>query len=64
MTAAQRIAEWTTGLTLDDIPREVAEAAGVSAELIVKPGGSHPWPTIHEEVAVLADWFDGQLADK
>lgn len=40
------------------------EAAGVSAELIVKPGGSHPWPTIHEEVAVLADWFDGQLADK
>jgi acetyl esterase/lipase len=38
------------------------EAAGVSAELIVKPGGSHPWPTIHEEVAVLAKWFDGQLA--
>ena len=27
MTAAQRIAEWTTGLTLDDIPRDVAEAA-------------------------------------
>jgi acetyl esterase/lipase len=36
--------------------------AGVSAELIVKPGGGHPWPTMHEEVQVLADWFDKQLA--
>jgi acetyl esterase/lipase len=35
--------------------------AGVSAELIVKPGGGHPWPTLHEEVQVLADWFDKQL---
>lgn len=38
--------------------------AGVSAELIVKPGGGHPWPTLHEEVQVLADWFDQQLALK
>jgi S-formylglutathione hydrolase FrmB len=38
------------------------QAAGVSVNLIVKPGGSHPWPTIPEEVQVLADWFDGQLA--
>ncbi len=38
--------------------------AGVSAELIVKKGGGHPWPTIHEEVQVLADWFDKQLAPK
>jgi acetyl esterase/lipase len=30
---------------------------GVPAELIVKPGGTHPWPTIHEEGAVMADWF-------
>jgi acetyl esterase/lipase len=37
---------------------------GVSAELIVKRGGGHPWPTIHEEVAILADWFDQQLAVK
>jgi dipeptidyl aminopeptidase/acylaminoacyl peptidase len=37
---------------------------GVSAELIVKRGGGHPWPTIHEEVAVLAKWFDQQLAAK
>ena len=32
------------------------------AELIVKPGGGHPWLTIHEEVKVIADWFDGHLA--
>lgn len=35
--------------------------AGVDAELIVKHGGGHPWPTIHEEVKVLADWFDARL---
>ncbi len=34
---------------------------GVPVELIVKVGGGHPWPTIHEEVQVLADWFDRQL---
>jgi acetyl esterase/lipase len=34
---------------------------GVSAELIVKPGGGHPWLTIHEEVQALADWFDQRL---
>jgi acetyl esterase/lipase len=33
----------------------------VSAELIVKRGGGHPWLTIHEEVRILADWFDKQL---
>ena len=33
------------------------KAADVSAELIVKKGGAHPWPTIREEVVVLADWF-------
>src|SRR5262245_49049546 len=36
--------------------------AGVPAELIVKPGGGHPWLTLHEEVQVVADWFDKQLA--
>jgi acetyl esterase/lipase len=44
--------------------RDELEKAGVSAELIVKPGGGHPWPTIHEEVKVLADWFDKQLVSK
>jgi len=42
---------------------EALKAADGSAELIVKPGGGHPWPTIHEEVAVMADWFDKQLKD-
>jgi acetyl esterase/lipase len=36
--------------------------AGVPAELLVKKGGAHPWPTLHEEVQVIADWFDKQLA--
>ena len=40
---------------------EALKAAGAPVELIVKPGGAHPWPTIHEEVAVMADWFDNQL---
>lgn len=37
------------------------KSAGGSAELIVKPGGGHPWLTLPEEVKVLADWFDKQL---
>lgn len=36
-------------------------ATGGDAELIVKPGGAHPWPTIPEEVAIMADWFDKKL---
>lgn len=38
------------------------KSAGGTAELIVKPGGGHPWLTLPEEVKVLADWFDKQLA--
>jgi len=38
--------------------------AGVPAQLIVKAGGGHPWPTLHEEVRVIADWFDTLLAAK
>ncbi len=34
---------------------------GVQAELLIKEGGGHPWPTIYEEVAVLGDWFDKNL---
>ncbi len=40
------------------------EKAGVPAELIVKKGGGHPWLTIHEEVQIMADWFDEQLSEK
>jgi acetyl esterase/lipase len=38
--------------------------AGVPAKLIVKSGGGHPWLTLHEEVQVVADWFDRQLGAK
>ena len=38
--------------------------AGVPAELIVKQGGGHPWLTLHEEVQLVADWFDKQLVSK
>lgn len=43
---------------------EAAKAMGVECELIVIPGGGHPWPTIHEEVAKMADWFDAHLAPR
>ena len=38
--------------------------ANVSAELVVKKGGGHPWLTIHQEVQVVADWLDKQLVTK
>jgi len=41
---------------------EAIKKAGGSAELIVKAGGGHPWPTLPQEVKVMADWFDKQLA--
>lgn len=43
---------------------DALEAAGVETKLIVKKGGGHPWPTIHEEVKLAADWFDDHLAAK
>ncbi len=43
---------------------EAITKAGGSAELIVKSGGGHPWLTLHQEVKVMADWFDRQLAGK
>jgi acetyl esterase/lipase len=43
---------------------EAITKAGGSAELIVKPGGGHPWMTISQEVKVMADWFDRQLGGK
>jgi acetyl esterase/lipase len=42
---------------------DALKAAGGSAELIVKPGGGHPWPTISEEVRIMSDWFDKKLAE-
>jgi acetyl esterase/lipase len=40
---------------------DALKAAGGEAQLIVKHGGAHPWPTINEEVAVMADWLDKRL---
>ncbi|MBM4077397.1 MAG: alpha/beta hydrolase [Planctomycetes bacterium] len=37
--------------------------AGGSAELVVKKGGGHPWPTLPVEVSQMADWFDKHLND-
>ena len=39
------------------------KAKGVPAELIVKPGGGHPWLTLRVEVAVMADWFGKKLVE-
>jgi dipeptidyl aminopeptidase/acylaminoacyl peptidase len=43
---------------------EAINKAGGSAELIVKAGGGHAWLTLPQEVKLLADWFDKQLAAK
>ncbi|PCJ53528.1 MAG: esterase [Candidatus Hydrogenedentota bacterium] len=40
---------------------KVLQDAGSDATLKVKPGGAHPWMTIPEEVADIADWFDEKL---
>lgn len=34
---------------------------GVPCQFIIKPGGTHPWPTMHEEVKIAVDWMDRQL---
>lgn len=39
------------------------QARKISVELIIKNGGGHPWPTLHEEVKVMAGWFDRQLTE-
>lgn len=44
--------------------REIVEAfrkVGVEAELVVKPGAGHGWPTIPADLARFADWFDRHL---
>jgi acetyl esterase/lipase len=51
-------------LQQSEVMLAAVKKAGVPAQLIVKPGGGHPWPTMHEEVQVVADWFDKQLASK
>jgi acetyl esterase/lipase len=38
-----------------------AQEAGATAKLIVKPGASHGWPKIEDDLPALADWFDAHL---
>jgi len=57
-------ADTVVPLQQSEVMLAALKKAGVPAELIVKPGGGHPWPTLHEEVQVIADWFDKQLATK
>ena len=54
-------ADFTVPLQQSQTLMDALKKANVAAELIVKKGGGHPWPTIHEEVEVLAKWFDDQL---
>jgi acetyl esterase/lipase len=41
---------------------DAVQGAGGQAELVVKPGGGHPWLTIRREVQQMVDWFDRQMA--
>ncbi len=40
---------------------EALEAASVDAELIVVSGAGHGWPTIRDEVEIMANWFNEKL---
>ncbi|HEV3138197.1 MAG TPA: prolyl oligopeptidase family serine peptidase, partial [Pirellulales bacterium] len=40
---------------------EKFKEAGVPAELVVKKGGAHGWPTILSDTKTIADWFDKYL---
>ncbi len=54
-------ADFVVPLQQSEVMLAAMQKAGIACELIVKKGGGHPWPTIHEEVRVAADWFDRQL---
>jgi Dipeptidyl aminopeptidases/acylaminoacyl-peptidases len=54
-------ADTVVPLQQSEVMLAALKKAGVPAELIVKAGGGHPWLTLHEEVQVVADWFDRHL---
>lgn len=54
-------ADFIVPLQQSEVMKAACEAAGVPVELIVKKGGGHPWPTIHEEIEKAAQWMDQQL---
>jgi len=37
------------------------KAAGVPAELVVKPGAAHGWPNIDKDMPTIVNWFDKYL---
>ena len=37
------------------------ENAGGTVQLVVKPGGGHPWPTVRNEIEYMAQWFGRML---
>ncbi len=37
-------------------------AAGVTVQLIVRPGAKHGWPKLLDDMPIFADWFDEHLA--
>jgi acetyl esterase/lipase len=41
---------------------EKLKEAGVTAELVVKPGAAHGWPDLPKDIDKFADWFDRYLA--
>ena len=54
-------ADFVVPLQQSGLMRDALEAKNVPVELVVKEGGGHPWPTIHEEVVLIADFFDKVL---
>ncbi|HEX6986275.1 MAG TPA: alpha/beta hydrolase [Planctomycetaceae bacterium] len=40
---------------------EALEEAGVEAELVVREGQAHGWPTLGDDLKLFADWFDRHL---
>jgi acetyl esterase/lipase len=40
------------------------KSAGVPSELVVKTGADHTWPTMPQDMARFADWFDKHLQRK
>jgi acetyl esterase/lipase len=57
-------ADLTVPLQQSQIIMEKFKEANVPCELVVKPGKSHGWPEIGEDVPTLADWFDKYLGKK
>lgn len=47
-----------------EIMVEALKKAGIPAKLVTKPGASHGWPKIAEDMVAIADWFDEHLVAK